>query len=255
MDQTSRSTIKVPERPFELPELSTSVRRPNCGVTLGDASVGAALLEAAQTALGLAEAEITSGRRTYRIESYRRTVPVLGPPEDSTATQGTLADWPVQSADPDSLRRTGFVQGDWPGPSPLREVPEAGPTYFAPDARVLFSDWFLGTHCISVDTRTDRSDKRTRVIAQFKPAKGTRDVAGLDGCSSLIPGRWRCTPSTSTSQPSPGGRRKAVPVVKFDLPGCPMVPGCRSSGPCEPRYPRSMVITTGFSAWLRREGE
>src|SRR6185312_15144315 len=70
VDQTSRSTIKVPDRPFELPELSSSARRPDCGVTLGDASVGAALLEAAQTALGLAQAEVTRGRRTYRIESY-----------------------------------------------------------------------------------------------------------------------------------------------------------------------------------------
>jgi hypothetical protein len=187
LDPTSRSTVKVPDQPFELPELSASARRPECGVTLGDASVGAALLEAAQTALALAEAEITTGRRIYSIETYRRTVPVVGPPQDSTATQGTLADWPVQSADPDSLRRTGFVQGDWPAPSPLREAPQVGPTYFAPDARVLFTDWFLGTHCISVDTRTDRSDERARVIALFKPAKGTRDVAGLDGWLEFDP--------------------------------------------------------------------
>ena len=179
--QTSRPTVKVPDRLFELPELSTSARRPNCRVTLGDASVGAALLEAAQTALGLAEAEITTGRRTYSIETYRRTVPVAGPPEDSAATQGTLAGWPVQSADPDSLRRRGFVQGDWPPPSPLREGPQVGPTYFAPDVRVLFTDWFLGTHCISVDTGTERSGDQTRVIVRFKPAKGTGNAAGLDG--------------------------------------------------------------------------
>jgi len=186
MDQISRSTVKVPDRPFELPELTTAVRRPDCGVTLGDASVGAALLEAAQTALGLAEAEIATGRRIYSIETYRRTVPVVGASQDSTATKGTLADWPVQSADPDSLRRTGFVQGDWPAPSPLREAPQVGPTYFAPDARVLFTDWFLGTHCISVDTRADRSSE-PRVVALFKPAKGTRDAAGLDGWLEFDP--------------------------------------------------------------------
>jgi len=180
-EQISRSTFRVPDRPFELQELSTSARRPNCGMTLGDASLGAALLEAAQTALGLAEAELATGRRTYVTETYRRTVPVVGPPEDSVATQGKLAGWPIQSADPDSLRRTGFVHGDWPPPSLMREGPEVGPIYFGPDARVLFTDWFLGSHCISVDSRADRSDDSSRVIARFKPAKGIRAAAALNG--------------------------------------------------------------------------
>jgi len=180
MEQISRPTIRAPDRPFELEELTAWARRPTCGVTLGDASVGAALLEAAQTALGLAEAEVATGRRIYATESYRRTLPVVGPPEDSVAIQGKLAGWPIQSAAPDSLRRTGFVQGDWPPPSPM--TAQAGPIYFGPDARVLFTDWFLGTHCISVDTRTGRSsDEGTRVVARFKPAKGTRNAAALNG--------------------------------------------------------------------------
>jgi carboxypeptidase family protein len=181
MEQMSRSTVQVPDQPFELQELITIARPPNCRVTLGDASIGAALLEAAQTALGLAEAEVATGRRSYAIETYRRTVPVVGPPKDSVAIQGKLAGWPIQSADPDSLRRTGFVQGDWPTPSLMREGPQVGPTYFGPDARVLFTDWFLGTHCISVDTTTAGSGHRRRVIARFKPAKGTRSAAALNG--------------------------------------------------------------------------
>jgi hypothetical protein len=181
MDQIARSAVRVPDQPFELQELSTSARRPNCGVTLGDASLGAALLEAAQTALGLAEAEIATGRRSYATESFRRTVPLVGPPEDSVAIQGRLTSWPIQSADPDSLRRSGFVQGDWPPPSFMAEGAQVGPTYFGPDARVLFTDWFLATHCISVETKTDRLDGRARVIARFKPAKGTRIAAALNG--------------------------------------------------------------------------
>jgi carboxypeptidase family protein len=180
MEQISRPTVRVPDLPFELQELSTSARRPNCAVTLGDASLGAALLEAAQTALGLAEAELATGRRSYATETYRRTVPVVGPPEDSVEIQGRLAGWPIQSADPDSLRRTGFVQGDWPPPSLMREG-QVGPIYFGPDARVLFTDWFLGTHCISVDTKTGGSNDRTGIMARFKPAKGTRKSAGLNG--------------------------------------------------------------------------
>jgi Carboxypeptidase regulatory-like domain len=181
VEQIWRPTVRVPDQPFELEELSSSARRPSCGVTLGDASLGAALLEAAQTALGLAEAEIARQRRSYATETYRRTVPVVGPTQDSVAIRGTLASWPVQSADPDSLRLSGFVQGKWPPPGPMREGPQVGPIYFAPDARVLFTDWFLGSHCISVETESGRSDGRSRVIARFKPAKGTRDAAALNG--------------------------------------------------------------------------
>ena len=180
-DQISRPTFRVPDRPFELNELSASARRPNCAVTLGDASQGATLLEAAQTALALAEAEMENGDRSYATQTYRRTVPVVGPPRDSVVVQGRLTGWPVQSANPDSLRVTGFVQGEWPAPSVVTERPEVGPTYFAPDARVLFTDWFLGSHCISVESESAGSGDGTGVVARFKPAKGTRKSAALEG--------------------------------------------------------------------------
>lgn len=179
--QIFKTTFRVPDLPFELGELSASVQRPNCSVTLGDASVGAKLLEAAQTALALAQAEIGKGERSYVTENYRRTTPVVGPTEDSVATEGRLAGWPIQSADPDSLRLKGFVQGNWPAPNPLTEHPDVGPTFYAPDARVLFTDWFLGSHCISVQSESARSVEGDRITARFKPAKGTPKIAGLEG--------------------------------------------------------------------------
>jgi hypothetical protein len=186
--QISRPTFRVPDRPFQLHELSASARRPNCSVTLGDASLGAGLLEAAQTALGLAEAEMMEGQRSYATENYRRIVPLVGTPEDSVVVQGRLGGWPIQSADPDSLRVTGFVHGDWPAPSPMNERPEVGPTYFAPDARVLFTDWFLASHCISVESQPAGSAEESRLIAQFEPAKGTLSAAGLQGSLEFDPG-------------------------------------------------------------------
>jgi hypothetical protein len=182
VEQISRPTFRVPDKPFELQELTVSARRPNCAVTLGDASLGANLLEAAQTALALAEAEMAKGQRSYATESYRQTVPLVGPPVDSVVVQGRLAGWPIQSADPDSLRLTGFVYGDWPAPSLMNERPELGPTYFGPDARVLFTDWFLGSHCISVESQ---SGDTTWIVARFKPAKGTRKTAALQGSLEL----------------------------------------------------------------------
>jgi carboxypeptidase family protein len=180
-NQISRPTLRVPDLPFQLSELSASARRPNCAVTLGDASLGASLLQAAQTALALAESEMSKSQRIYATETYRRIVPVVGPPEDSTVVQGRLSGWPVQSADLDSLRVLGFVHGDWPAPSPLDERPEEGPTYFAPDARVLFTDWFLSSHCISVESKAGPPSQNNRVLARFEPAKGTRSAAGLRG--------------------------------------------------------------------------
>ena len=180
-DQIFRPTVRVPDRPFELVELSASARRPNCSVTLGDASLGARLLEAAQTALALAEAEITKARWSYATKGYRRTVPVVGPTQDSVAVQGRLAGWPIQSADPDSLRRSGFVQGDWPPPGSMNEGSGLGPMYYGPDARVLFTDWFLASHCISVESQAGRSGGETSIIARFKPAKDTRKPAALQG--------------------------------------------------------------------------
>ncbi|HET6777895.1 MAG TPA: hypothetical protein VFH26_03320, partial [Gemmatimonadales bacterium] len=179
---TLNLTVYVPDNPFELPPLEVVSRRPRCGVALGDGSVGAALLEAAQTALGLAEAEAANGRRTYAAESYRRTVPDLGPPLDTALTSIQLTGWPVESADPDSLRIRGFVQGHWPPPNAVNVGPVAGPTYFAPDARVMFSDWFLETHCIGVDTVSPQErDSRNVIVARFEPVRGTRDVAALKG--------------------------------------------------------------------------
>jgi hypothetical protein len=176
----SRPTLVVPDRPFVLRELSASARRPDCGLTLGDASIGANLLQAAQTALALAEAEIVKGERSYTTETYQRTVPASGATEDSIGSSGSLTGWPIQSADPDSLRTTGFVRGNWPAPNPMNDRPEVGPTYFAPDARVLFTDWFLGSHCISVDAEPASTDD-SPIVARFKPAKRTRSSAGLQG--------------------------------------------------------------------------
>ena len=174
-------TLRVPETPFQLAELQVLSRRPRCGVTLGDGSLGAAVLEAAQTALGLAEAEAVGGRRTYAAESYRRTVADRRRALDSAVTSIQLSGWPVESADPDSLRLKGFVQGQWPAPSLMTAGQIVGPTYFAPDARVLFSDWFLETHCIALDTIAAAGGRREALVARFQPGKGTRDVAALRG--------------------------------------------------------------------------
>jgi hypothetical protein len=91
----------------------------------------------------------------------------------------------------------------------MNERPEVGPTYFGPDARVLFTDWFLGSHCISVESRGERSDGGTGLIARFKPAKGTPKRAGLQGSIELDPRslalRWLRFEFAARPRWAPGG--------------------------------------------------
>ena len=61
--------------------------------------------------------------------------------------------WPVKSLPVERLEAGGYIQGD---------DPRTGPTYYGPDADVLFSDYFLNGHC-------------------FEIAKGKKENAGLIG--------------------------------------------------------------------------
>jgi hypothetical protein len=99
----------------------------------------------------------------------------LGPglvPLDSTGTLSVARGWPVQSAPPESLRVWGFV----------RSEPDAHgrptPTYYGPDARVLFAPWFLESHCLRFAETEARGQPVLAV--EFTPAdRGERvDIAG-----------------------------------------------------------------------------
>src|SRR5262249_33694433 len=79
--------------------------------------------------------------------------------------------WPVLSLDPDTLRMVGFGRTRVPGDENTRE-------YYGPDDRVLFSDWFLDSHCFSVDK--PKKGETDSIRLRFTPAKKTKmvDVAG-----------------------------------------------------------------------------
>ncbi|HEX5632488.1 MAG TPA: carboxypeptidase-like regulatory domain-containing protein, partial [Gemmatimonadales bacterium] len=67
-------TLYLPEEPFVLPELTSRATRPACGLSLSDPALSARMLEAAQTALGLAEAEAAAGRHRYMVQTWRRAL-------------------------------------------------------------------------------------------------------------------------------------------------------------------------------------
>jgi Carboxypeptidase regulatory-like domain len=145
-------TFQVEVRPYQLPTLTVEASRSRCGARPGESGALGALLDAADVALQLARTTTGERRLAFSTATY---VKVLDPDLrvlDSASTGVTrLARWPIESADPDSLRAWGFVRQP---PSSERATTadlELGPIYYGPDARVLFSDWFLADNCFRVE--------------------------------------------------------------------------------------------------------
>jgi hypothetical protein len=163
--------LAIPEVPYALPELMAYGGKSLCGVALGNADVMAKLLEAAQTTLGLAEAGFSGEERKFKVQTWRHTVRADGTPLDSTPSLAPrqLSGWPIKSADPESLRAWGFERGTWPDPRKVVPGPNVGPVFYGPDARVLFTDWFLDSHCFSLAKPKSKGD--SLLVVRFKPAK------------------------------------------------------------------------------------
>jgi hypothetical protein len=169
-------TFQVDAKPYELPALTVEARRSRCGVRPGEEGVVGGLLEAAQLALQLAKATSDEGRLAFSTASYlKQLTPDLRLIDSVLAGATRLASWPIESAHPDSLRVWGFVRQP---PEPERVTTaqtDAGPIYYAPDARVLFSDWFLETHCFRVE-----EEEGDLLEVRFTPQR-RRDRVEIDG--------------------------------------------------------------------------
>ena len=160
-------TVRLAPQPYTLPEITVAARRSRCGIGTGSDDLLGRLLDAAGTALGVAEAAAESRAIGFSTDTWLKRLAADLSVQESTATdQPGLTRWPIQSADPDSLRAWGFVR-DEGGPG--------GPVYYGPDARVLFSNWFLGEHCFSVATAADST-----VVVRFEPEQPGRR-GGLAG--------------------------------------------------------------------------
>jgi hypothetical protein len=164
-------TLPVPDLPVELPAITIAARS-QCTLSPSDTSLVGALLTEAEKALALAHATVEEGRLHYLVATWHFKRWRTGATTDSSVTTALGHGWPVQSPPAESLRVYGFMRPEEPG---ARE--SAGPTYYGPDANVLFAPWFLESHCFSVDT-TGGGD--SAVAVEFRPARrgALVDVAG-----------------------------------------------------------------------------
>jgi hypothetical protein len=169
-------TFQVDAKPYELPALTVEAKRSRCGARPGAEGVVGGLLEAAQVALQLAKATSDEGRLAFSTASYlKQLTPDLRLLDSTLAGATRLASWPIESAHPDSLRVWGFVRQP-PEPERITTAQtDAGPIYYGPDARVLFSDWFLETHCFRVE-----EEEGDLLEVRFTPER-RRDRVEIDG--------------------------------------------------------------------------
>lgn len=166
-------TLRVEAPAFELPTITVEARRSRCGAGPGDEDVLSRLLREASLALELAQA--TERSVGFTVSTYeRRLSPDLHTLDSTGTSLPGVARWPIQSAPPESLRVWGFVRQPPPGRTARdRESPE-GPIYYGPDTRVLFTDWFLASHCFRVETADGG-----RLALRFEPERDERGgIAG-----------------------------------------------------------------------------
>jgi hypothetical protein len=134
-----------------------------CDGGADSAPVAFALWEQARTAL-LAASLTQANPYTVRLSLYQRDagLPEQRHPIDGPSTR------PYQSMAPDTLATRGYIHPDG-----------TGFTYWAPDADVLLSPSFVGTHCFSL-SREGRS-KRVAGISfapQTRREEGAGDIRG-----------------------------------------------------------------------------
>ena len=155
---------------FTLPELRVDAPSA-CQVSPGSGTVLGQVLDGARTALQVMEAGLGDGE--YRVERVVRRA-VRGRRDSlitADTTRGQFAGWPIRAVAPDSLREFGFAVE-------LPAYAGGGRRWFGPDVGALFADWFLGSHCFSLEP--DRGDDAP-IRLRFEPATAGRaiDVAGV----------------------------------------------------------------------------
>ncbi|MEO5826441.1 MAG: carboxypeptidase-like regulatory domain-containing protein [Gemmatimonadales bacterium] len=143
--------IRLARHAFRLPEIVAAASGSTCRPDTAGAPVLDRLIREAETALGLVQATIDSRRLEFATETWNRRsfVGSADTLRGKDVARGR-ASWPIASADPGQLQREGFVHdpGEERTPDGFRD--DAGPVYYGPDAGVLFSPWFLASHCFAV---------------------------------------------------------------------------------------------------------
>ena len=172
--------LSLERQVFTLPDV-VKFAGASCVNTGTDRAAFAELLKAFGSALTVVEQAVAHGELTFETQVIERTVRGVTARQRRTnpaRTLDTIADtlhrpitnWPVHSLSVDSLKRLGFAVERW-------EDGQGSWTLYGPDPTVLFSPWFLETHCFSLDQPKATADS---LILRFAPRRRSQvgDIAG-----------------------------------------------------------------------------
>ena len=158
---------------FTLPDLVTAARSRACGLEEMRHGTFADVIESARNALTIVDAAFDARAMRFAVQVVRVST-IFGPKGGTTAdtSSASITTWPIQSTDLDSLRTVGFAR------EPEADEPR-GMIYYGPDARVLFADWFLDSHCFSIVVdRGDAAGDSVRMHFEPRHAPSLVDISG-----------------------------------------------------------------------------
>jgi Carboxypeptidase regulatory-like domain len=158
-----------------LPDLKAMSGKRACGKGELAPETFGGLIDVARTSLQLMDATMRSAQLGFQMQIVNRyATRGLKESKDSAVsadtTASTLREWPVKSLALDSLQLFGFTR-------PATESEGFGHHYYGPDMTVLVSDWFLETHCFSLDKDRTKGDT---VVIKYDPIGHPKyvDVSG-----------------------------------------------------------------------------
>ncbi|MBL0180145.1 MAG: carboxypeptidase regulatory-like domain-containing protein [Gemmatimonadetes bacterium] len=156
-----------------LPDVIAAGKRRACGPDILADPLLSRLLEGGRASLTLIEATLGVGARFTVQEVVTRTVDLSrGTTVRADTSRRQLTAWPLQSVDPETLRREGFSRQ-------LTPEEGRGRVYNGPDLRVLFADWFIDSHCFSFNLN-DKDEAAGVIRVKYEPQGKSKlvDVSG-----------------------------------------------------------------------------
>lgn len=167
-DAVQPLALDLPEQPVVLPALQPEATgRCRTRPALGAATT--ALLDAARTGLGVAEATTRLGSVQVRAVVRARLLDraLMLQTEQRTSLTGRV-DWPFATLPVDSAAAIGFV-----GPAG-----DGAPGHYGPDASLFGADWFLDTHCFDLVLPEPPGDNLVGLTFQPRASSSRADLRG-----------------------------------------------------------------------------
>jgi hypothetical protein len=164
--------IRLEATAVQLADLVAQAGNAQCRLSIEASGRVSQVLDAAAEALQIMRATVDAGTLRLRAEWIDRTV-LFGRNREVVSADTTRLNqltWPIQAGAAEALEIRGFaLEGGGPGNN--------GWEFHGPDADVLFSPWFLASHCFDAAL----SDQGDTLTVAFRPVRIRGDRVDISG--------------------------------------------------------------------------